>query len=42
VPMTVGYGNFFALRLFRRRVYQDHYESPADQDIPSQKAGLIE
>jgi cellulose synthase/poly-beta-1,6-N-acetylglucosamine synthase-like glycosyltransferase len=31
VPMTVGFGNFFALRLFRRRIYQDHYESPVDQ-----------
>lgn len=30
VPMTVGFGNFFALRLFGRRIYQDHYESPAD------------
>ena len=29
-PMTVGYANYFALRLFRRRIYQDHYESPAD------------
>jgi cellulose synthase/poly-beta-1,6-N-acetylglucosamine synthase-like glycosyltransferase len=42
VPMTVGFGNFFALRLFRRRVYQDHYENPADLGIPAQKAGLIE
>jgi len=42
VPMTVGFGNFFALRLFRRRVYQDHYENPADLGIPAQKAGLTE
>jgi cellulose synthase/poly-beta-1,6-N-acetylglucosamine synthase-like glycosyltransferase len=42
VPMTVGYGNFFALRLFRRRIYQDHYESPADTGIAVQEAGLIE
>ena len=42
VPMTVGYGNFFALRLFRRRIYQDHYEGAADLGIPAQKAGLIE
>jgi cellulose synthase/poly-beta-1,6-N-acetylglucosamine synthase-like glycosyltransferase len=42
VPMTVGFGNFFALRLFRRRVYQDHYENPADLGIPAQKPGLIE
>ncbi len=30
VPMTVGFGNFFTLKLFRRRIFQDHYESPAD------------
>ena len=33
VPMTVGFGNFFALKLFRRRIYQDHYESPADPSV---------
>ena len=33
VPMTVGFGNFFALKLFHRRIYQDHYESPADPSI---------
>jgi len=42
VPMTVGFVNFFALRLFRRRVYQDHYESPADAGIEAQEAGVIE
>jgi cellulose synthase/poly-beta-1,6-N-acetylglucosamine synthase-like glycosyltransferase len=42
VPMTVGFANFFALRLFRRRVYQDHYESPADVGIPVQRTGLLE
>jgi cellulose synthase/poly-beta-1,6-N-acetylglucosamine synthase-like glycosyltransferase len=30
VPMTVGYANYFSIRLFGRRIYQDHYESPAD------------
>jgi cellulose synthase/poly-beta-1,6-N-acetylglucosamine synthase-like glycosyltransferase len=30
VPITVGFGNFFALKLFGRRIYQDHYEGPAD------------
>ncbi len=30
VPMTVGFGNFFTLKLFGRRIFQDHYESPAD------------
>jgi cellulose synthase/poly-beta-1,6-N-acetylglucosamine synthase-like glycosyltransferase len=39
LPMTVGYANFFALRLFRRRIYQDHYESPADPSIASEKPG---
>jgi len=42
VPMTVGFGNFFALKLFRRRIYQDHYESTADPTIVPDKAGLIE
>jgi cellulose synthase/poly-beta-1,6-N-acetylglucosamine synthase-like glycosyltransferase len=33
VPMTVGFGNFFTLRLFGRRIYRDHYESgePGEQ-----------
>jgi hypothetical protein len=39
--MTVGFGNFFALRLFRRRIFQDHYESPAAA-IAAQEAGVIE
>jgi len=30
VPMTVGFGNFFALRLFGRRIYQDHYENAVE------------
>src|SRR3984893_3796083 len=42
VPMTVGFGNFFALKLFRRRIYQDHYESPADPSVAPEKAGMIE
>jgi cellulose synthase/poly-beta-1,6-N-acetylglucosamine synthase-like glycosyltransferase len=42
VPMTVGFGNFFALRLFRRRIFQDHYESPADAGSAAQEAGVIE
>ena len=33
VPMTIGFMNFFALKLFRRRVYRDHYESPADPSL---------
>jgi hypothetical protein len=31
--MTVGFANFFALKLWRRRIYQDHYESPADPSV---------
>ncbi|HYM28725.1 MAG TPA: glycosyltransferase family 2 protein [Steroidobacteraceae bacterium] len=27
VPMTVGFGNYFALQLWGRRIYRDHYES---------------
>jgi cellulose synthase/poly-beta-1,6-N-acetylglucosamine synthase-like glycosyltransferase len=42
VPMTVGFMNFFALKLFRRRIYQDHYESPVDARGASEKAGIIE
>lgn len=42
VPMTVGFGNFFALKLFRRRIYQDHYESTADPTIVPDKAGMLE
>ena len=42
VPMTVGFANFFALKLFRRRIYQDHYESPADPSIASENARLIQ
>ncbi len=41
VPMTVGFGNFFALKLFRRRLYQDHYESAADSRVPG-KVGIVE
>jgi hypothetical protein len=33
--MTVGYANYFSLKLFRRRIYQDHYESPADPSVPA-------
>jgi cellulose synthase/poly-beta-1,6-N-acetylglucosamine synthase-like glycosyltransferase len=36
VPMTVGFGNFFALKLFRRRIYQDHYESPANPSMAAE------
>jgi hypothetical protein len=39
IPMTVGYANYFSLKLFRRRIYQDHYESPADPSVPPQPTG---
>ncbi|HWW30284.1 MAG TPA: glycosyltransferase family 2 protein [Steroidobacteraceae bacterium] len=42
VPMTVGFGNFFALRLFRRRIYQDHYETPADLGVAAAKVRMNE
>jgi cellulose synthase/poly-beta-1,6-N-acetylglucosamine synthase-like glycosyltransferase len=38
VPITVGFGNFFALKLFGRRIYQDHYESPADPRVTAATA----
>jgi cellulose synthase/poly-beta-1,6-N-acetylglucosamine synthase-like glycosyltransferase len=41
VPMTFGFANYFALRLFRRRIYRDHYESPADPRVAPGKAELI-
>jgi cellulose synthase/poly-beta-1,6-N-acetylglucosamine synthase-like glycosyltransferase len=41
-PMTVGFGNFFALKLFGRRLYQDHYESPADPNGAIDKERVIE
>ncbi len=41
VPMTVGFGNYFALRLFHRRIYQDHYESAVDSPVVSGKAGML-
>jgi cellulose synthase/poly-beta-1,6-N-acetylglucosamine synthase-like glycosyltransferase len=42
VPMTVGFGNFFALKLLRRRIYQDHYEQPAEPALPAEKMRVIE
>ncbi len=40
VPMTLGFANYFGLRLFRRRVYQDHYEKPAGPRLETEKMGL--
>jgi cellulose synthase/poly-beta-1,6-N-acetylglucosamine synthase-like glycosyltransferase len=42
IPMTVGFGNFFWLKMFRRRLYQDHYESPTDPTVAVGKARMIE
>jgi cellulose synthase/poly-beta-1,6-N-acetylglucosamine synthase-like glycosyltransferase len=42
VPMTVGFGNYFALRLFRRRIYQDHYENSVDMGVAAEKMRMIE
>jgi hypothetical protein len=33
VPMTVGFANFFWLKIFHKRLYQDHYESPTDPTL---------
>jgi hypothetical protein len=40
--MTVGFANFFWLKLFRRRLYQDHYESPTEPTLPGEKARMPE
>jgi cellulose synthase/poly-beta-1,6-N-acetylglucosamine synthase-like glycosyltransferase len=40
VPMTLGFANYFALRLFGRRVYHDHYETPPDR-MALDKMGLM-
>ncbi len=32
-PMTVGFANFFWLKLFRRRLYQDHYERIVEHPV---------
>jgi Ca2+/Na+ antiporter len=40
IPMTVGFLNYFALRMFHRRIYQDHYESPTDPSMANGKVGL--
>jgi cellulose synthase/poly-beta-1,6-N-acetylglucosamine synthase-like glycosyltransferase len=41
VPMTLGFANYFALRLFGRRIYHDHYETPPDRSIEVEKVGLM-
>ena len=34
-PMSVGFGNWIALKLFGRRLYRDHYEPSDRRDRPS-------
>jgi cellulose synthase/poly-beta-1,6-N-acetylglucosamine synthase-like glycosyltransferase len=38
-PMTVGFCNFFAIKLFGRRLYRDHYEAPLDTSAASDELG---
>ena len=42
IPMTIGFGNFFTQRLFGRRIYQDHYESPMDTHPTGERLGVGE
>jgi len=42
VPMTVGFGNYFTLKLFGRRLYRDHYEAPAEPGMPHQQLEVSE
>lgn len=37
-PITVGFGNWVALRLWHRRLYRDHYQS--DEDLPALHGAL--
>ena len=41
MPILFGFANYFTLRLFRRKIYRDHYESPADPRVTPGKAELI-
>ena len=41
VPMTVGFANYFALRIFRRRIYHDHYEQLLDPSVEVKTMDLI-
>lgn len=34
-PMSVGFGNWIALKLFGRRLYRDHYEPSDGRDAPA-------
>jgi cellulose synthase/poly-beta-1,6-N-acetylglucosamine synthase-like glycosyltransferase len=40
LPMTIGFGNFIAVRLWGRRLYKDHYErDPASPDAWARRTG---
>jgi cellulose synthase/poly-beta-1,6-N-acetylglucosamine synthase-like glycosyltransferase len=39
LPMTVGFGNFIAVRLWGRRLYRDHYERDAAADAWARRVG---
>lgn len=41
VPMTIGFGNWFALRLWGRRLYRDHYQAD-DYLIAASRAGQFQ
>jgi hypothetical protein len=41
VPMTVGFGNWFAMRLWGRRLYRDHYQV-GDYLIDPSRAGQFQ
>jgi hypothetical protein len=37
-PMSLGFGNWIALKLFGRRLYRDHYEPSDRRDRPAARA----
>lgn len=41
IPMTIGFANYFSIRFFRRKIYSDHYESPADPRVTPGNAELM-
>ncbi|HTY48102.1 MAG TPA: glycosyltransferase family 2 protein [Steroidobacteraceae bacterium] len=39
VPITLGFGNWVALKLWHRRLYRDHYQ--AREDVPEPQGGAL-